>query len=93
MVCDRQVQACTTGGPYALTSNGEKVEDGVMARGIERKGRKACGKGEGKITVKQSHKHTQILKHTHTWDLISGGKKQKQRKHKNKTNTKKLKKT
>ena len=34
MVCDRQVQACTTGGPYALTSNGEKVEDGVMARGI-----------------------------------------------------------
>ena len=66
MVCDRQVQACTTGGPYALTSNGEKVEDGVMARGIERKGRKACGKGEGKITVKQSHEHTQILKHTHT---------------------------
>ena len=46
MVCNRQVQACTTGGPYVLTSNGEKVEDGVMARGIERKGRKACGKGE-----------------------------------------------
>ena len=61
MVCNRQVQAYTTGGPYALTSNGEKVEDGVMARGSERKGRKACGKGEGKITVKQGHKYTQIL--------------------------------
>ena len=66
MVCNRQVQAYTTGGPYALTSNGEKVEDGVMARGSERKGRKACGKGEGKITVKtRSQIHTDP--HTHSY--------------------------
>ena len=66
MVCKRQVQAYTTGGPYALTSNGERVEDGVMARSSERNRKKVCGKGEGKITVKQGHKYTQILRHTHT---------------------------
>ena len=66
MVCKRQVQAYTTGGPYALTSKGERVEDGVMARGSERKGRKACSKGEGKITVKQVKKiHTDP--HTHSY--------------------------
>ena len=66
MVCNRQVQAYTTGGPYALTSKGERVEDGVMARGSERKGRKACSKGEGKITVKQVTKiHTDP--HTHSF--------------------------
>ena len=64
MVCKRQVQAYTTGGPYALTSKGERVEDGVMARGSERKGRKACSKGEGKITVKQVKKNTHRSSHT-----------------------------
>ena len=59
MVCNRQVQAYTTGGPYALTSNGKRVKDAVMARGSVRKEKKACGKGEGK-----NHSKTRTQLHT-----------------------------